>query len=192
MPDLDDELWGNEEREAAFSAEGEESRNNEELQKEINRGLSSPLASEESTRISLEFVRQGRAGLNRHRQYLLNRVPDRDTYASFPLNTVEYKDLAYLSAETGDEFALLRGKSEDILYHGTQLHCHIENSDTLMALLMTRKLVLEIHSHPDFERITPSFEDRMFLKAIGQKKSKIISSYTGQIHEFSSDRFGDI
>lgn len=192
MPDLDDELWGNEEREAAFSAEGEESRNNEELQKEINRGLSSPLASEESTRISLEFVRQGRTGLNRHRQYLLNRVPDRDTYASFLLNTVEYKDLAYLSAETGDEFALLRGKSEDILYHGTQLHCHIENSDTLMALLMTRKLVLEIHSHPDFERITPSFEDRMFLKAIGQKKSKIISSYTGQIHEFSSDRFGDI
>lgn len=192
MPDLDDELWGNVEREAAFTAEGEESRSNDKLQKDSNGGLSSPLASEESTRISLEFVRQGKAGLNRHRQYLLNRVSDRDTYASFPLNTIEYKDLAYLSAETGDEFALLRGKNEDILYHGTQLHCHIENSDTLMALLLSHKLVLEIHSHPDYGRITPSFEDRMFLKTIGQRKSKIISSYTGQIHEFSSDRFGDL
>lgn len=184
MSDLDVELWG-----------GEGARGNDELQKESpvrsseNKGLSSPLASEESLRNSLESLRQGRAGLNRHRQHLLSRVPDRDTYASFPLNTVEDKDLAYLSAETGDEFALLRGKREDILYHGTRLNCHIENSDTLMSLLQTHKLKQEIHSHPDFDKITPSSGDRNFLKVIGQKKSKIISSYTGKIIEFSDNEF---
>lgn len=181
MPDLDDELWS-----------GEEVRSNDELQKGANRGLSSPLASEESMRISLESLRKGYDGLNRHRQSLLSRVPERDTYASFPLNAIEYKDLAYLSAETGDEFALLRGKHEDVLYHGTQLHCHIEDSDTLMALLQTHKLRLEIHSHPDFGKIAPSSGDRNFLKAIGQKKSKIISSYTGKILEFSDNEFEDL
>lgn len=187
MPDLDDEPWNNKE---AYSSDVLQKENL--VQFEENNGLSSPLASEESMRNSLESLRQGRAGLNRHRQSLLNRVPDRDTYASFPLDTVKDKDLAYLSAETGDEFALLRGKHEDILYHGTQLNCHIENSDTLMALLIAHKVVLEIHSHPDFGKITPSFDDRNFLKAIGQKKSKIISSYTGQVREFTDSEFEDL
>lgn len=164
-------------------------RGKDDLKKETNDGLASPLASEESMRNSLEFLRNGSSGLNKHRQSLLCRVPDSDTYASFPLNAIEYRDLAYLSAATGDEFALLRGKHEDILYHGTQLHCHIEDSDILMTLLRAHKLKLEIHSHPDYGKITPSSGDRNFLKAIGQKKSRIISSYTGQITEFSGDEF---
>ena len=73
---------------------------------EYTRGLSSPLASEESTKISLESIREQRDGLNKHRQSLLNRVPEQETWASFKINSIEDKDLAYLSASTGDEFAL--------------------------------------------------------------------------------------
>ncbi len=40
------------------------------------------------------------------------------------------------------------------------------------------------HSHPDFERIVPSVEDRDFLRKIGQEKSVIISWYTGRTIEF--------
>ena len=83
------------------------------------RGLSSPLASEESTRISLQYIREQRDGLNKHRQSLLNRVPEQEQWAVFSLESIEDKDLAYLSAATGDEFALLRGKNQDILYRGT-------------------------------------------------------------------------
>ena len=155
-------------------------------------GLSSPLASEESTRRSLASIRNGEDGLNKHRQSLLNRVPEQETWASFKVNSIEDKDLAYLSAETGDEFALLRGKNEDILYHGTPRHCHIERSDTLMELLNSHKLFLEIHTHPDFEKIVPSSEDRKFIASFGQKKSKIISSYTGKIIEFQANWFDDL
>lgn len=155
-------------------------------------GLSSPLSSEESTRISLQSIREKRAGLNRHRQSILDRVPDRETYSSFKLNYVEYKDLAYLSAATGDEFALLRGKNEDILYHGTPRNCHIEKSETLMELLNSHKVRLEIHSHPDYGKIVASDDDRRFIASFGQKSSKIISSYTGKIAEFSSNLFEDI
>lgn len=179
MPDLGDELWS------------DETLGNDELQAEESRGLSSPLASEESMRISLASLRRGDGGLNKRRQSILDRVPDSDTYASFPLNAIEYKDLAYLSAATNDEFALLRGKHEDILYHGTRFNCHIEDHDILMDALKSHKLRLEIHSHPDVGEITASLDDRMFLRGIDQKKSKIISSYTGQIKEFTDNRFED-
>ncbi len=155
-------------------------------------GLASPLASEESTRISLEFIRERKNGLNQHRQALLNRCPCQNSWISLRPNSIEEKDLAYLSAATGDEFALLKGKNEDILFHGTPLHCHIEQSDLLMELLNSHKVRLEIHTHPDRERIIPSADDRAFIASFGQSKSKIISSYTGKIIEFHADQFEDI
>lgn len=156
------------------------------------RGLSSPLASEESTRISLQYIREQRDGLNRHRQSLLNRVPEREKWAVFSLNSIEDKDLAYLSAATGDEFALLRGKNEDILYRGTAAHCHIEKDELLISLLQEHKICLECHSHPDYEIIVPSQDDRDFIASFGQKSSRIISSYTGKVITFNANRFEDL
>ena len=155
-------------------------------------GLHSPLFSDESTKISLEAIRNEQAGLNKHRQSLLNRVPDQNSWASLKLNSVEDKDIAYLSAATGDEFALLRGKNEDILFHGTPRNCHLEQFDTIMELLNSHKITLEIHSHPDKEKIYPSMEDRLFIASYGQNSSKIISSYTGKIIHFSKNMFDDI
>lgn len=162
------------------------------LRQDKLRGLSSPLASDESTRISLASIREQRDGLNRHRQSILDRVPEQETWSSFRLNAIEDKDLAYLSAATGDEFALLRGRSEDILFHGTSFHCHLEKSDTLMELLISHKVRLEIHTHPDFDRVIPSSDDRRFIASFGQNSSKIISSYTGKIIEFHANIFDDI
>ncbi len=161
------------------------------LDNQLN-GLSSPLASEESTRISLQSIREQRDGLNKHRQAILNRIPEQETWASFRLNAIEDKDLAYLSAATGDEFALLRGKNEDILYHGTKYHCHIEKSETLMELLSSHKITLVLHTHPDYETIIPSADDRKFIASYGQRSSKIISSYTGKIVEFTANMFDEL
>lgn len=156
------------------------------------RGLSSPLASEESTRISLQYIREQRDGLNKHRESLLSRVPERETWAVFSLNSIEDKDLAYLSAATGDEFALLRGKNQDILYRGNSLHCHIEKDELLMNLLEGHKICLECHSHPDYETIVPSQDDRDFIASFGQKSSRIVSSYTGKVITFHANRFDDL
>lgn len=187
--DLDD-LWDDDDRYDDENSAGspEETDELKETSEKIE-GLASPLASEASTIRSLLSIREKRDGLNEHRQSLLNRVPERETFASFRVNTIEDRDLAYLSAATGDEFALLRGKNEDILYHGTQYHCHIEKSDTLMELLESHKFRLETHTHPDHGQITPSHDDRAFIRSIGQKDSKIVSSYTGQVQVFTSNMF---
>lgn len=105
----------------------------------------------------------------------------------FERESIEIKDLAYLSALTRHEFALLRSKSNDILFHGNSNGCTF--TDDLETLLKCGKMELIAHSHPDIEKIIPSSKDRRFLKEIGQEKSIIISWYTGQQVEFYADEF---
>ena len=47
------------------------------------------------------------------------------------------------------------------------------------------------HTHPDYNFIEPSTDDRDFLKYIGQQKSIIISYITGYEMEFTSNIFDD-
>lgn len=148
------------------------------------------LSSAESFRTSLEAVRTGRAGLNQHRKNLLKKVPKSGDWSRFPRESISLKDIAYLSAAEHHEFALLRGKGEDILFHGVALHCYLD--EELIDLLKAHKLELVAHTHPDWGMITPSQNDRSFLKGIGQKKSTIISSITGQELIFGSSLFEDI
>ena len=152
-------------------------------------GLSDSINSAKSTQIALNAIRFGEAGLNVHRQNLLNRVPVTGSFASFPKDSIEIEDLAYLSAHEDHEFALLRGKRNDILIHGE--HLKVDFDEDLEALLLQGKYELIAHSHPDIV-LTASREDRDFLKKIGQKSSAIVSWYTGNIIEFYADPFEDM
>ena len=95
------------------------------------------LYSAHSMEVSLAGVRSGKHGLDAHRQSLLDRVPEQGDWSAFVYGTLELKDLAYLSAKTGDEFAILRGKREDILVHGTPTRCRFDG--VLEELLMSLK-----------------------------------------------------
>lgn len=148
------------------------------------------LSSSESIRISLEAVRLGEAGLNQHRQSLLNRVPNQGDWVALKKDNVTVKDIAYLSAATHDEFALLRGKSRDIIFHGEREHCYFD--EELIDLLKCKKLRLVVHSHPDYNKIEPSFDDREFLKYINQRDSLIVSYITGDVKQFTKSAFDDL
>lgn len=148
-----------------------------------------PLSSSESLQTSLTAVRLGHTGLDKHRKKLLEKVPESGDWAKFPRGAISFKDIAYLSAAEHHEFALLRGKHEDILFHGVALHCYLD--EELIRLLKEHKLELIAHTHPDWGTITPSQNDRNFLRSIGQKKSSIISSITGKELIFSSSLFED-
>ena len=145
------------------------------------------LSSTNSMRVSLDALRGGEAGLSAVRQAMLDRVPKSEDWAAFAVGKVEIKDLAYLSAYTQHEFALLRGKNHDILFHGTRHHCTF--TDELMTLLEGHKLELVAHSHGDYPMVVPSPDDRRFLKRIGQERSSIISHITGEISSFSQNMF---
>ena len=116
---------------------------------------------------------------------MLDKVPETGNYAAFKADSLEIKDLAYLTAKTGDEFAILRGKDVDILFHGGRINCDFP--DTLIDMLLNHKLIILAHSHPGEEYPLASIYDRRTLRKIGQKKSIVISGITGMCAEFGPD-----
>ena len=136
------------------------------------------LSSTHSTQVSLNAVKYGKAELNERRKRMLARVPNQGDDSDFPVNSLEMKDLAYLTAKTGDEFAILRGKDKDILWHGTPKECAVlgKYEDDLKA----HRLELFGHSHPAEPIPKASLNDRRFLRHIGQEKSRVISGMTGR------------
>lgn len=154
---------------------------------DINKNINILLSSDRSLEVSLKNIRSGTAGLNKHRQYLLSKVPASNEWYSFSKDSITIKDIAYLSAKTDHEFALLRGKKEDILFHGMKYYCNI--SGVLVDLLKTKRLRLVAHSHPAEHIPIPSINDRKVLQLIDQKESIIISAVTGKEIIFTSDRF---
>ncbi len=148
------------------------------------------LWSTQSMRVSLDSIRCGNGGLDARRQNMLNRVPESGDWAKFPYEHLTLKDLAYLTAKTGHEFAILRGKSEDILFHGESRRCAFD--DVLVDMLLSKRLTIYGHSHPGEDIPIPSPQDRDTLKKIGQSRSKLISGMSGQEVTFTANLFDDI
>ena len=141
------------------------------------------LASTNSTITSLDAIHYGKAGLDEHRKKMLDRIPKTGDWAKFEFDSVDIKDLAYLTAKTGDEFALLRGKKEDILFHGSRTNCSFQG--IVYDMMIDHKLKLIGHSHPGEDDPIASADDRSVLRTIGQKSSLIISGRTARITEYT-------
>ncbi|MBR6474563.1 MAG: hypothetical protein IKS98_03855 [Lachnospiraceae bacterium] len=145
------------------------------------------LESSRSIRVSLETIHAGNAGLNNRRMAMLNRVPQIGDSATFNHEYLQLIDLAYLSAKTGHEFAILRGKDIDILFHGNSLHC--EFPETLVEMMIDHKVEIIGHSHPGEDDPIPSSADRAALIKIGQKNSFVVSGRTGKMRQFGQSAF---
>lgn len=148
------------------------------------------LDSSHSTQISLEAIREGDAGLNSHRQSMLNRVPEIGDSATFRHESLELIDLAYLTVKTGHEFAILRGKDIDILFHGDSRHC--EFPETLVEMMIGHKVEIIGHSHPGEDDPVPSMADRIALIKLGQKRSVVVSGRTGKMRTFGQSAFEEL
>ena len=147
------------------------------------------LESSKSTKVSLQSIYKGTHGLDPHRKSLLVRVPMSNDWASYNRESIQIIDLAYLTAHTGHEFALLRGKHSDILFHGESRSCRFD--EKLIQLLTQHKLTLIAHSHPDGDIPVASYDDRIFLKKIKQYSSIIISATTARTRIFTANVFND-
>ena len=97
------------------------------------------------------------------------------------------KDLAYLTAKTGHEFVILRGKYQDILFHGAAQRCTFD--DILVDWLLSKRLTIYGHSHPGKEVPIASPQDRKTLQRIGQSRSRLISGISGREIMFSPYQF---
>lgn len=145
------------------------------------------LSSTHSIQVSLQTIREKRAGLDAKRKGWLDRISKTGDWITLDYESVEMMDLAYLTAATGDEFAILRGKREDVLFHGENIRCDFENDPVLKSALRSHKYELYGHSHPGEPIPIESSDDKRVLMELGQKKSRLISGMTGICIEFGSE-----
>ena len=158
------------------------------ISEKVKQGAKHRLASSQSYKRSLEYVRNGKAGLSKARKALLERVPTENSWTSLKKERVSAKDIAFLSAYTKHEFAIWESKHDMILCHGSQYHCNLP--DDIYDLLLSGKYELVAHTHVDMGELMASADDRRLLKAIGQKKSLIVS-IDGREKEFYQNMFDD-
>lgn len=133
--------------------------------------ISSP-SSTKSMKRSLDSIRQGKAGLDKRRQGLLSRLPSSGDYIKLDKDTISTRDLAYLSAATGNEFSLFRGKKHDVLIRGTPRSCDVVGD--LADEIETKGYEWIAHSHVDGGPLVASLDDRNTLQKLHQKKSIIV------------------
>lgn len=146
------------------------------------------LASSQSYKRSLEYVRNGKAGLSKARKAMLERVPEENSWTSVKKGKITAKDIAFLSAHTKHEFAIWESKHDTILCHGSQYHCDLP--DEIYDILLSGKYELIAHTHVDMGELMASADDRQLLRAINQKKSLIVS-IDGREKEFYQNMFDD-
>ena len=128
--------------------------------------------SNKSYKRSLLDIAEGKAGLNKKRQSILNKLKESGAVSRYDKGTISTRDLAYLSAATKNEFALFRSKKEDIIIRGTAKSCDVAGE--LADEITNKKYEWVAHSHVDMGNLTPSQEDRITLMRLGQKKSIIV------------------
>ena len=128
--------------------------------------------SPQSYRRSLSGIVAGRAGLDERRKSILSRLPKTGEWHKFERNSISTRDLAYLSAATGHEFALFRSKRADILIRGDNRACNVVGK--LGEEILGHKYEWVAHSHVDMGRLTASTGDRDTLRRLGQNSSIIV------------------
>ena len=89
------------------------------------------LSSSKSLRISLEDVKYGSAGLNKHRRQLLNRVPNTNDWARFAQNSLTYEKYRNSSTTAFGDFS-----EEGIAY------CYVGVDDQPIESIPSEPLVL--------------------------------------------------
>lgn len=145
-------------------------------------------SSTESYKKSLKSIVSGKAGLDKRRTNILNRVPETGDFVELERDTISDRDMAYLSAAAGHEFALFRGKHSDILIHGDHKSCNPQSKD-LEDQLLSGKYEWVSHTHVSGS-LMPSQGDRDTLILLHQKESLIIG-VDGSVRKFSQSVFDD-
>lgn len=149
--------------------------------------ISSP-GSTKSYKRSLEDIAAGKAGLDKRRQNMLNRLRNTGDSIRLKRGSVSTRDLAYLSASTGNEFALFRNKNDDILIRGNSRACDVAGD--LGDEIISKKYEWAAHSHVDRGTLMPSIADRTTLKRLNQKSS-ILVGIDGEEIVFHQSVFDD-
>lgn len=157
--------------------------------KEWNRRIKINLpGSTKSYKRSLLEIAAGKAGLDKRRKNILAQIRKPGEYHRYSQGEISIRDLSYLSAATGHEFALFRSKREDILVRGDSKSCNIVGE--IGEEILNKHYKWIAHSHVDGGVLAASIADRKTLERLHQASSVIVG-IDGEETTFHQSLFED-
>lgn len=124
--------------------------------------------------------------LNNRQKTLLEKLPEYNSSITVKKNTVNMKDLAALTAYTGDEFALFTKGNERLVIRGNSNSVKI---DVMAATLLSKQgYKWSGHTHPGMGMncLQASSGDKAILNCFKQKVAYVYNSQ-GEYLEFWKD-----
>lgn len=143
------------------------------------------IASAESQyRDYLKLLHKKEVTLRKRQQKIYEAVKDRGSWAEFRNKQVDIKDLAALTAYTGDEFALFTGDRGKIVVHGRPKRWDIPND--AWEIIKNNQYEWTAHSHPTFRNLRCSPEDIRTLNTFTWQRESVIIDLTGKTVVFTA------
>mgnify|MGYP002561789802 CR=1 FL=1 len=124
--------------------------------------------------------------LNNRQKIILDRLPEFSSRTVVGKKQVNMRDLAALTAYTGDEYAMFTKGGQRLLIRGDSYHVAIYENEA--RNLAEEGYKWSGHTHPGMTEIAamPSDGDYTILRSFGQKKSVIMNS-KGQYTTFGEE-----
>lgn len=148
--------------------------------------VSSPIQQRNTGKGNPNAVLQAGRPLNNRQAALLEKLSDFDSSVEVPKKNVNLKDLAALTAKTGDEFALFTRNGIRLVIRGNQTQVAVDEERAKKLARVGYRW--SGHTHPGFDGnvLFASEGDIAVLKIFNQEQSCIINS-KGQYSPFGKE-----
>lgn len=152
----------------------------------IMSGITVPIEQRNTAKGNPNAMIQFGRPLNNRQQMLLGSLPEYDSRITLLKKNVSMKDLAALTAETGDEFAMFTKGSERLIIRGNQVSVNIDVEQA--KELAAQGYRWSGHTHPGMDTfcLMRSDGDVNILKCFNQELSSIYNS-TGKSLVFGKE-----
>ncbi len=132
----------------------------------------------------LQSIKGNADNLKRRQKRLLDRVPDPLSWTIVKSKNLHIRDIAALTAATGDEFTIFQRGSKKILLRGKGVRWAIP--EDLFNKIKSEQWVWDSHSHPVTGIPVPSSDDRSTLSIFTWQDSSVIINLKGETVEFTA------
>ena len=154
--------------------------------KSIQKDIGAVIASHsDDYREYLDAIRLDPNKMNRRQKRLLERVSEPYSWIQVKSNNVHIRDLAALTATTGDEFAIFQRGGKKILIRGNGSKWRIPKE--VFDKLMSERWNWDSHSHPIIGIPVSSPEDRNTLRRFTWQEKSTIINLKGETKEFTAN-----
>jgi hypothetical protein len=150
----------------------------------ISENIESPIEQRNDSRGNPNAVLHFGQPLNTRQQELLDNLPEYDSRAIVPKNSVKMSDLSALTAKTGVEYAMFTKGNERLVVRGNEIKVNIGVEEAKRLNEQGYRLSGHTHVGVGPRMLLASDSDKIILQAFRQQQESVIYDSSGQFATF--------